>query len=64
MSKPKIDIVLRGKGKGIVRHMTQDAFYEMVYSNLTVSFELEGIKRTSSNKDKIRNASKMLAGII
>ncbi|MBD1571534.1 hypothetical protein [Aliivibrio sp. S10_S31] len=59
-----INIALRGKSKGTVKQMSLRAFNEMVLSNLEASFELEGVKRTSRNRDKIRNASKLLEGII
>ncbi|MFA0267239.1 hypothetical protein AB4490_10555 [Vibrio cyclitrophicus] len=60
----KIDIALRGKSKGIIKSMSLHSFNSMIFSNLEASFELEGIKRSVRNRDKIRSASKLLDGII
>lgn len=64
MAKKTVNIALRGKNKGTVKHMTTKEFNDMVCSNLEASFELEGIKTSARNKAKIKNASKHLDGII
>jgi hypothetical protein len=60
----KVNIALRGKSKGITKTMNLQSFNTMIFSNLEASFELEGIKRSVRNRDKIRSASKLLEGII
>lgn len=64
MVEKNVNIALRGKKKGIVKHMTIKEFNDMVCNNLEASFELEGIKASARNKAKIKNAAKYLDGVI
>ncbi|ANN26324.1 hypothetical protein BOO91_20945 [Vibrio navarrensis] len=59
-----VSIALRGNNKGTTKTISEKLFNAMISSNLEVSFELEGIKRSDRNRRKIRSASKLIQDII